>query len=632
MPNIQLAPGARESDIIAAINALPDGGTIILPKDATISITTGLNISVAQRDITLDLNGSTLRQDANVSVITGRGQHVTPDPVTLGQDGSGNTTLTYAGTVPDVGFGSWLKVVSDDTLPGDHLDGSQPTRMGQAMEVLSVNGNTVTLRGSLVDQDHYDTNVRAVEYRSGELIIKNGEVVGDQGQGGRTAPLIQMRNTVDAQVEKVFIHDASGTGIGVVDGVNTLITDVTVKNLVDVPGALGVGVHSHSSLGTTVKGLYAENVTHATDDNSVGVPANSSAVTYYGGDIGMHVMDSVAYATRNFAWSWHSEAVQWPIRSCDGLQQSWFPDGARHRRRHERFSGGAGNATRYRLYQWGNGDARNITVDHVTLKETQSYSTTAINNPQDNLIKDSWFESFSYTAPLDPQYATTTNTAYVRTNSGTLNDTITGTGAAELLFGAKGNDAISGGGGNDYIWGGEGIDTLTGGGGRDRFAYHANWETGDTITDFQGGSFGDVIDLSVVAARYQWGDIDPFATGHVSFVQSGADVRVLLDVDGGGADAVTLVTLSNANDEQSWRGQSHDQGVGRAGSRPGADAARRRGGRRALRHRIQRCPVCLGAISASRRLGRRGPAVRQCRKQHPGRWGGQRRSDGRCRQ
>ena len=58
---------------------------------------------------------------------------------------------------------------------------------------------------------------------------------------------------------------------------------------------------------------------------------------------------------------------------------------------------------------------------------------------------------------------------------------------------------------------------------------------------------GDVIDLSVVAVRYQWGEIDPFATGHVRFVQSGDDVRLLLDVDGGGADAVTLVTLANAN-------------------------------------------------------------------------------------
>ena len=77
-----------------------------------------------------------------------------------------------------------------------------------------------------------------------------------------------------------------------------------------------------------------------------------------------------------------------------------------------------------------------------------------------------------------------------------------------------------------------------------------NWETGDTITDFQGGAFGDVIDLSVVAARYQWGDIDPFATGHVRFVQSGDDVRVLLDVDAGGADAVTLVTLCECQCEQ----------------------------------------------------------------------------------
>src|SRR5689334_6803559 len=141
MPDIQLAPGAKESDIVAALAALPDGGTIILPKDATISIKSGLNVSVATRGITIDLNGYTLRQDANVSVITTRGKHPTPDSVSLGQDASGNTTLTYSGPVPELKFGSWLKVVSDDALPGDHLDNGQPTRMGQAMEVLSVNGN-----------------------------------------------------------------------------------------------------------------------------------------------------------------------------------------------------------------------------------------------------------------------------------------------------------------------------------------------------------------------------------------------------------------------------------------------------------------------------------------------------------
>ncbi len=547
MPEIQLAPGAREADIIDAINALPNGGTIILPKDATISIMQGLSISLVGRDITLDLNGSKLRQDANVSVITGRGKHDTPDPVSIGQDASGNTTITYSGTAPDVAFGSWLKVVSDDTLPGDHLDGSQPTRMGQAMEVLSVSGNTVTLRGALIDQAKYATNVRATEYQSGQLIVKNGEIVGDGGQGGRTAPLVQMRNTVDAQVEDVFIHDVSGTGISVVDGVNTLITDVNIKNLLDVPGALGIGVHSLSSLGTTVKGLYAENVTHATDDNSVGSTANSSSVSYYGGDIGMHVSDAVAYATRNFAFSWHSEAVNGQYDHVMAFNSHGFLM-ARGIGGEISDSGGAGNQRGIAFYQWGDGDGRNITVDNVTLKETASYSTTAINNPQDNLIKDSWFESFSYTAPLDPKYATTVNTDYVRTTSETLNDTVTGTAADELLLGGKGNDAISGGDGNDYIWGGEGIDTLTGGGGRDRFAFHAVWETGDTITDFQGGVFGDVIDLSVIAARYDWSSsLDLFANGYVRFLQDGADVRVQVDTDGGGAGFVDLTRLSNVD-------------------------------------------------------------------------------------
>jgi Ca2+-binding RTX toxin-like protein len=547
MPEIQLAPGARESDIIAAINALPEGGTIILPKDATISITTGLNISLADRDITIDLNGSTLRQDANVSVITARGKHPTPEGVTIGQDASGNTTITYSGTAPDVSFGSWIKVVSDDTLPGDHLDGSQPTRMGQAMEVLSVNGNTVTLRGALIDQAKYVSNVRATEYESGQLVIKNGEIVGDSGAGGRTAALVNLRNTVDAQVDDLFIHDASGTGISVVDGVNTQITDVNIKNLFDVPGALGIGVHSLSSLGTTVKGLYAENVTHATDDNSIGSAANSSSVSYYGGDIGMHVSDSVAYATRNFAYSWHSEAVNGQYDHVMAFNSHGFLM-ARGIGGEISDSGGAGNQRGIAFYQWGNGDGRNITVDSVTLKETQSYSTTAINNPQDNTITDSWFESYSYTAPLDPKYATTTNTAYVRTNSETLSDTITGTAADDLLLGAKGDDVISGGDGNDYIWGGEGVDTLTGGGGRDRFAFHATWATGDTVTDFQGGFFGDLIDLSVIAARYNWSlSLDLFANGYVRFLQDGADIRVQVDTDGGGAEFVDLTRLSNVD-------------------------------------------------------------------------------------
>ncbi len=59
-------------------------------------------------------------------------------------------------------------------------------------------------------------------------------------------------------------------------------------------------------------------------------------------------------------------------------------------------SGGVNNQRGILLYEWGEGDAREITIDTVTLKETLYYSTTAVNQPRDNRIIDSWFGSYNY--------------------------------------------------------------------------------------------------------------------------------------------------------------------------------------------------------------------------------------------
>jgi Ca2+-binding RTX toxin-like protein len=48
-----------------------------------------------------------------------------------------------------------------------------------------------------------------------------------------------------------------------------------------------------------------------------------------------------------------------------------------------------------------------------------------------------------------------------------FNDTITGNGRANRIFGGDGNDVLNGGGGNDLIFGGLGIDALQGGAGND---------------------------------------------------------------------------------------------------------------------------------------------------------------------
>ena len=226
---IQLASGAKEVDIIKALASLNLGGTLILPQGETIAISVGLSIDVSNRSITLDLNGSTLVKAGNITVITGIGGHDPAVSAKLGLDGGGHTTVTYNNGLPaGLKAGEWVKIISDDGLPGDFVDASQ-AKMGQALEVLSISGNTVTFKEALIDQGNYKTNIRASTYNSGELVVSNGEVVGNQTQTTWNKPLVQLRSVVDAQIDDLIVRDGVGRGINVVDSVNAHITDVTVK-------------------------------------------------------------------------------------------------------------------------------------------------------------------------------------------------------------------------------------------------------------------------------------------------------------------------------------------------------------------------------------------------------------------
>jgi len=63
-------------------------------------------------------------------------------------------------------------------------------------------------------------------------------------------------------------------------------------------------------------------------------------------------------------------------------------------------------------------------------------------------------------------------------------DTLIGGDGSDTLNGGAGTDSLIGGDGDDSLIGGVGTDTLTGGAGADRFAYTANNQGVDTITDF----------------------------------------------------------------------------------------------------------------------------------------------------
>lgn len=164
-------------------------------------------------------------------------------------------------------------------------------------------------------------------------------------------------------------------------------------------------------------------------------------------------------------------------------------------------------------------------------------------------------------------------------DGGAGNDTLTSSYGADTLLGGAGDDrlvlarytgfgtaafnyrvTLDGGNGNDRITIQNGIQpgvgaTMSGGAGSDTFQLNVPTPTAAyIITDFQAGAGGDVLDVFELLG---WVRQSPFATGHFSLEQRGADTVLRFDEDGSegpkaAADLVTLKgiakeTLSGAN-------------------------------------------------------------------------------------
>ena len=107
-------------------------------------------------------------------------------------------------------------------------------------------------------------------------------------------------------------------------------------------------------------------------------------------------------------------------------------------------------------------------------------------------------------------------------------------------------DTLVGGTGEDFLIGGTGNDTLTGGAGSDRFDLNASTHGVDTITDFETGLGGDVLDIADVFdvdTSTIPGDIENF----VNLTASGGDTVVQVDANGGGDSFTDLVVLQGVS-------------------------------------------------------------------------------------
>ena len=125
------------------------------------------------------------------------------------------------------------------------------------------------------------------------------------------------------------------------------------------------------------------------------------------------------------------------------------------------------------------------------------------------------------------------------------NTDVRGLWVFEVRGGVIGNphdvDVLDGGSGDDLLVGSPGADQMTGGPGQDRFDYGDRAEAGDTITDFELGRAGDVLDLVDLVS------FDPTNDTPADFVRlevAGGGTRVAVDVDGGGNGYRSFVTLA----------------------------------------------------------------------------------------
>lgn len=142
--------------------------------------------------------------------------------------------------------------------------------------------------------------------------------------------------------------------------------------------------------------------------------------------------------------------------------------------------------------------------------------------------------------------------------AGSGNDTLLGGIANDLLQGEGGDDTISDGEGNDTIIGGTGADivNLVDDGDTDILEYNDIGEAGDIVNGFStaapnpGGAGGDIIDLVDLLDGGSFTGTtlaEAQAGGYVELLQTGSDVEVRVDLDGGGNGYTTIVTISNVN-------------------------------------------------------------------------------------
>ncbi len=437
--------------------------------------------------------------------------YVQRDNITLRGEGDGSaTTLLISSNVANDGIvfkgslDSWVSTLHDSVALGSRsitVEDSTGLKVGDVLMVSQSNDAKFLSSGlydNIIDSPFMQErplreSIVEIESINGNVITLKHDIAYDMESGMATVQKINMLGNVGLSNLTVTYDlgtpdpDNFSNTLSAFDGANAIVFDYTqnvdISNLT-IKNAASIGLEVRNALEAHIDGLVVEGAHNkGGDGNGYGLHIAGS---FYGTFDNLEITD-VRHAV--LFSSWNAEA---------------------YNNVHVLY-------TNRDINYHGSDDHSNTVIVDTAIYEGSDLNTWAlvspgsIIHPYTDISKN--INLFGYAI------------------GGEKDDTVFGLDNGAQLYGGGGHDNLIGGKGDDIISGDAGNDNLTGGTGSDVFL-RSFGDDGDTITDFQAGSGGDILVLNGYAGIYTLNDL--------IVSQNGLDAEVILYRSGLQSDTITL--------------------------------------------------------------------------------------------
>jgi hypothetical protein len=308
------------------INAIPDGSTLQLKSNANYRLDTA--ITITNKTITLDLNGSTLWQTSNTQILRHTGGYEWSEPVeslsiqelVLGAEGDVpyNYLRIEVTGLPEIEVGDIIKLTSEDQIPGSQApSGSTIARMGEMAVVQAVDTDYIYITIP-VDYELYVTSPRVHKLNKSRIIIQNGKLSTIETDNNWSTAMIFAFDSAFSEFNDIKSEKSWGPvlelrGLFMPKSNNCYFSNADTKQGLRVgygirDFACHYGLFSHIRA-TRVRHAYTTNQSFISDDNT-------ADIWRYGRNLGSLITDSLAYACDDGAFDTHAGAYNTVFDNC----------------------------------------------------------------------------------------------------------------------------------------------------------------------------------------------------------------------------------------------------------------------------------------------------------------------------